>query len=500
MTYVTKRSLFSLIAGVSIVGLIWYFNLIALGFLSAVGLILAVTFGLWVTPWQKLWKKSPPSNAPIGMPNRRSWRRDRNEPVLGTRVNILFSGKGKGFYLDPAVSYLFFGVLSLIVSYLLISLVMSLITLSNPAFYADDANRLLVALINLGLVVCALALLWMTTEKRICPNNHIIPLKIFGGLISIFIRTGDHYLPWPFRSNRDRPIGLINDTLEGDPAYAGVIWSAAVTVKLDNENGDPLMAAAALDRAEVKLLPTVTYILYDPLVRLAQNLPIRKLNEAAREAIRTAVNGLTASTQTNMLQSLISEIICGKRAYFVRVRRSDPDSGVHGGEMVIHDATRQPIFAISDRDDDPRIEAEVLAEVLKHGYDPMVLSASGRQEDGGIDRTKIEVTKVHFADKLANALRETGFRLGGLPQIGEITAPRSVIDAAGRAAAEGDERRAALTNAETAVMVGERLKTHGIDPATGALAEMAREIPGIRIIHQSGVHGKKPPAVIVDTK
>ena len=47
MTYVTKRSLFSLIAGVSIVGLIWYFNLIALGYvgclLMALGGLLAAT-------------------------------------------------------------------------------------------------------------------------------------------------------------------------------------------------------------------------------------------------------------------------------------------------------------------------------------------------------------------------------------------------------------------------------------------------------------------------
>lgn len=404
-----------------------------------------------------------------------------------------------GIWLGPITSLLVFGLLTFGISTTLAWLVHLFVLIpTNENFFGQP---LLFWFLPTGIGLVFGSLPWIGHEYRVIPNNHVAPLKFLSALLNVHLKTGAHRIPYHpilLSSNRDNVVGdAVKETLEQSASDPGLMFVGDVTVHLDDEDGkSPKMRATAVDNAQVKIRPTFTYRCVSPLQRLGRNRPIKDLNEASRTAVREVTGGLTSARQINMMQGAIARVLSGQRAYFVRTRRSNAAKNVHGGDMVVNTANRRPIFALGNREFDQSLANTLLKKIKEEGDEFMLNQACGKSidetdADGKVskrhDFDTIEVHSIHVADKYAAAFRENGYCIVGLPRIGEIEIPEKIINAADQAAAEVEERSAALATAETAVIAADTFVKGGMSKEDAVMVAAAKETPeAVRVLHVTG--------------
>jgi hypothetical protein len=390
----------------------------------------------------------------------------------------------EGFFLGPVSAHFWFAAVILLIS-LGITLLMALLVVPlKPDIFL---RPLVFWTIVLGPAVMMNLVAWTFTERRTVPNNHVLPLKVLGRIINVLLTNGEYVIPlFPIlASNRDNVTGdevKGSDEKSPEKAKQGLIYNGTVTVHLgkEGEHGEGLMVAAAFDRANVKLRPTLSYRCTSPIQRLGRNRPIKDLNEAARDAVRQAIASTVTGDQANDLQSALAKMVAGRGFYGIRTRKSDAKSGVHGGNLVTDAATGRILCEVThDTTSNPETVAKLIREVEDRGDEAMKKAA--RKGDDG----PLEPFFAHVATSFKRALAENGYTLEGNPRIGEIELPEQVSTAAARAAAEVPERYAALAQAETSRRAGEVLAEGGnaLRGSDAAWAGLAIENPNIKIVH-----------------
>lgn len=391
-----------------------------------------------------------------------------------------------GVALNPITAHLAFAVCVMGIAVVIAGIFVLLIAPLNRAVFHQPLVYWsllsgLVLLVNFGA--------WSSTEERNVSNNHVLPLKVLGMLINVYLTNGQYFIPfYPLlASNRDNVTGdVVIGSEEGSSTNPGQVYVGTVTVHLGEEgkDGNGLMEAAAADNAVVKLRPTHNWRCNSPLQRFGRNRPIKDLNAAARNTHRRAIAETTTGDQANGLPDVLPGLVVGKHFYAVRTRESDATSGVHGGNLVAHKATGKIIFRLKPEDSE-EWENEVRSEVEQNGHEKMLEKARDAKTGD------IAVFKVFVADGLRRALDENGYEQVGEPRIGELQVPKRVSEAAERAAAEVPERAAALAQAETSRLAGNQLLSKdggGLSPQDAAMAGLAIENPAsIRIVHIPGI-------------
>lgn len=422
---------------------------------------------------------------------------------MNTNKHSLLNWESEGYWWGPVQAMTYFVLVSVALAAGLSFLFLAALQLLNDDFFGRPAiwwSLWLGLSLSFGIVG------WLFTERRSVPNNHVAVLELFGSALPIYLEMGEYLIPFKgiLSTNRDMVQGPVRGSQEENSEQPGLVFVGTVTVMLDSEQADgEMLQTIAADGAVNKLLPTFNYTCIDPRKRLGRTDPIRDLNKACREVIRKAVGGITSAAMTAHLQGALAEVSAGGAILFVRTRRSNASGGVHGGDMVVHKATRKPLFEIVHPDmlENVSIKQAFRKKVLDNGDEQMLNAASAetKKKSDPYDHSTIEVSGLDVSHAVHQAFKENGYRMEGLPRISEIDTPEEVKRANAKASAEVPARAGALADAETVRQQGQILKQAGLQGQDAAAAAFLRENPEAgQFVYIAGPG--KSSGVIVDTK